>query len=556
MVEMKIISSLEKCFWDEKIESKKILSRATLLKNERFSFEAAYAETSDALYAKQVVFVKIDSPIADFISVSRIDDVPLRMPAYKDYKDENYLRTEPGLYPDLMIPVTEKTQLYVVPRELKSLWFDVYSENGINAGIYPVKISLENGAGEEIACASIELEVIDAMLPEQDIAVTQWFHSDCLSVYYQAPVFSDEYWRIVENFIKTAVKNGINTILTPVFTPPLDTAVGGERPTVQLVSVKKSSDGSYSFGYDNFDKWVSICEKCGVKHYEISHLFTQWGAAHAPKIMACVDGKSEPERIFGWETDAHSEEYRIFLRAFVSDLLCHIEKIGLKGRCFWHISDEPGGEQLQSYLKSKEAIADLLKGEIIMDALSNYEFYESGAVENPIPANNHIEPFIEHNVPNLWTYYCCGQAVDVSNRFVAMPGARNRIIGTQFYKFNIVGFFLCGYNFYFSQYSVSPINPYTCTDGEYFVPAGDAFSVYPAPDGTAYETMHLVHFTQALTDLRALKLAQSLCGRDAVMAAIENGIDPITFKSYPHDSDYLINMRETINGMIKQKLNK
>ena len=53
-------------------------------------------------------------------------------------------------------------------------------------------------------------------------------------------------------------------ILTPVFTPPLDTAVGGERRTVQLVDVKVEKEG-YSFGFEKFERWVSICKKCGYQ---------------------------------------------------------------------------------------------------------------------------------------------------------------------------------------------------------------------------------------------------------------------------------------------------
>ena len=95
--------------------------------------------------------------------------------------------------------------------------------------------------------------------------------------------------------------------------------------------------------------------------------------------------------------------------------------------------------------------APLLEGFPIMDALSNVDFYRSGAVEHPIPANNHIEPFLQENIPGLWTYYCCSQNTDVANRFVAMPAARSRILGVQMYKYNIAGFLHWGYNFYYSQ---------------------------------------------------------------------------------------------------------
>src|SRR5690554_7174209 len=38
-------------------------------------------------------------------------------------------------------------------------------------------------------------------------------------------------------------------------------------------------------------QWVEMCNRLGIEYFEFSHLFTQWGAAHAPKIMALVDGK-------------------------------------------------------------------------------------------------------------------------------------------------------------------------------------------------------------------------------------------------------------------------
>ncbi len=49
--------------------------------------------------------------------------------------------------------------------------------------------------------------------------------------------------------------------------------------------------------------------------------------------------------------------------------------------------------------------------------MSDYGFFETGAVKNPIPALNHIEPFLENSVPDLWAYYCCGQYKKDANHF-------------------------------------------------------------------------------------------------------------------------------------------
>ena len=341
-------------------------------------------------------------------------------------------------------------------------------------------------------------------------------------------------------------------LLTPVFTPPLDTEIGGERLTTQLVDVKKTEIG-YEFGFSKLDRWIDMCNRVGIRYFEIAHLFTQWGAAHAPKIMACVEG--EYKRIFGWETDATSEEYTQYLRAFLTAFLSHMKARGDDGRCYFHMSDEPNKLHIDRYRAVKASVADLLEGYPIMDALSNFEFYQDGLVELPIPSNDHIAPFIEANVPGLWTYYCCSQAVGVSNRFIAMPLWRTRSIGLQFYKFNIVGFLHWGYNFYNASLSKGTINPYLDTCAGFMFPAGDAFSVYPAQNGEALESIRILSFYEALQDARAFRLAETLCGRERVIEELELTFgEEIRFDRCAKSAEPLLQIRETINKMIAENI--
>ena len=196
-------------------------------------------------------------------------------------------------------------------------------------------------------------------------------------------------------------------------------------------------------------------------------------------------------------------------------------------------------------------MAGLLSGYRIMDALSNLDFYKTGAVDHPVPANNHIEPFLEAKVPGLWTYYCCGQYKDVSNMFISMPSARNRILGVQLFKYDIEGFLQWGYNFYNSQYSDYAVDPYANTDGDGFVPAGDTFQVYPGADGMPEESIRMAVTTQAMQDLRAFEWLGELMGRSVVKEMIDEGLaEPVTFSRFPRSQDYLINLRRRVNQAI------
>ena len=186
---------------------------------------------------------------------------------------------------------------------------------------------------------------------------------------------------------------------------------------------------------------------------------------------------------------------------------------------------------------------------MIFDALSDYKFYESGLVTCPIPSNNHIDIFLENKVPNLWTYYCCSQKYDVANRFMSMPSYRNRIIGLQMYKFDIVGFLHWGYNFYYSQYSRRKINPYVVTDADGAFPSGDSFSVYPGEEGPL-ESIRLKVFKHALQDMQALKCLESYTSKQEIVKLMDKEVS-ITFSKYPQNSDFILNLREEVNEKIK-----
>ena len=550
MILTRITSSMEKCFLDSSIADYPELSHLSALKNERVSFQLLYTDdTVDAAipYRASSYNLQIEGIDKSLFLVRRVESVPVTVPSLNEGGDGNFLRTAPGLYPDPLLPL-HKGGIFVMRHQLQALWIEIDLCDRLPAGEYTVTLKLADGQKTVHAENSLTLTVINALLPEQEMILTQWFHADCLANYYNVEPWSEEHWRIVESFAATASKNGINMLLTPVHTPPLDTAVGKERKTVQLVDVFVEN-GEYSFSFDKLDRWIEMCNRVGIRYFEIAHLFTQWGAQRAPKIEAYVEG--EYKRIFGWETDSASEEYTRYLRAFLTAFLAHMRARGDDKRCYFHMSDEPNKLHLDRYRAVKASVADILEGYPIMDALSNLEFYQDGLVELPIPSTDHIEPFIEAGVTGLWTYYCCSQGVGVSNRFIAMPLWRTRSIGLQFYKFNIVGFLHWGYNFYNAALSRNTINPFVDTCAGHMFPGGDAFSVYPAQDGSAIESIRILSFYEALQDVRALKLAETLCGRERVIEEIESLFgEKIRFDKCAKSAKPLLAIREKINQMI------
>ena len=540
------LSSLEKVFPDERPTAVPFKA-GSLFENEAFSFQIAYHWSE---FTRNGISISIESSLAAHLRISKVGLVPCELPNWSDH-DEDVLRVAPGLFPDPLLPLDDEG-LTLLPEQWRSLWIEVDGgtkrAGSLPPGTHPIHIRFLNGSdtgSEVLGQVSVALEVLPLQLPRQEILHTEWFHTDCLATYYGDQVFSDAHWHRIRQYVETAVAHGMNTLLTPLFTPPLDTAVGGERPTVQLVDVRLeqehapaadpyrepeqklpvsadpyrkpeqmmsvTADTRYVFGFERLEQWMALAEACGITHFEMSHLFTQWGAEHAPKIMATLqDGKQQ--RIFGWETDASGEAYVSFLNQFLPALLGFLRQTGREGKVLFHVSDEPSMQHLSSY----RSASDILRrhtGDIpVIDALSDFAFYEQGLVANPIPANNHITPFLEAGIPHLWTYYCCAQNRGVANRFFSMPSARSRILGIQLYLYDIAGFLQWGYNFWYTQNSRRRVDPFKETDAGYAFPGGDAFVVYPGPDGPI-ESLRLKVIREAFQDLRALKLLESRIGK-------------------------------------------
>lgn len=520
-----LVSPLDKLRYGE---TPRNFSRAlSALKGETVSFQVAW-KLDDG---ERSVQFRLVAPGA---RVRRVMHVPVGLAAYPD-ADEDTL-TESGLYPDLLRDWDQPFRAFCDRWE--SAWLDVsFSEPGDHA----VRVEALDMQGNPLFELVQKVHVVNAELPEQTLIHTKWMHLDGICRIYRVQPFTEAFYAIFEKWVRLAVSRGINMILTPIHTPPLDTCIGGERMTCQLVDVWEEN-GEYRFGTQKLEDWFRRLRAWGVEYFEMAHLFSQWGAKCAPKIVA-ADGR----RLFGWDDASTGERYASFVPQYVRAVVQAIDRAGMRERCFFHISDEPGVDARETYMRCRALVDGEIRGFPIMDALSDFSFYQTGAVGLPIPSVDHIGPFVEASVPNLWTYYCCGQYKKVTNMFIAMPSWRNRILGWQLFKYDIAGFLQWGFNFYNSQVSLYPIDPYLVTDGDGAFPAGDPFQVYPGEDGVPEESIRIMVTAHALCDLRALRLLERLKGREAALAIVQD----ITFTEYPRNLDGILDLRDRVNAEIE-----
>src|SRR5699024_5584591 len=331
--------------------------------------------------------IALAGEVAGSARVHAVRRVPVSSPAPAE-PDEHYLATAPGEYPDLLEPLPDG--VVRVERGIwEALWIDLVDAP---PGEHDLTLTLAAAEGGQVLAEQVlRLRVHPHRLPPLTITNTHWFHADSLSTHYDVEVFSERHWELIEAFLASAREMDVNSVLTPVWTPPLDTAEGHTRPFVHLVGIREEG-GEYSFDLTRLDRWLALCRTLGFTGIEIAHLFTQWGAQHTPAIQ--VETADGLEHRFGWHVAATDPEYRRLLEALIPALRAHLEA-HWDGQVLWHISDEPHEDQLESYRAAKRQVEDLLAGADVVDALSSLAFAEQGVVDTPIVATDHVGPFLE-----------------------------------------------------------------------------------------------------------------------------------------------------------------
>ncbi len=518
------------------------ISSLCVLKGERASYQLAFCTDCSVEYK-----IEIESEIKEHLNIYKIGCVPVMRAVHQPITmyDDNYISTESGMYPDILYPFTGDTiraQYY-----FQGIWIE--TDDSIPAGNYKIKFTISNSA--ESASQTMNLEVLPLELPASELKYGVAVHADCIATYYNMEVFSEEHWQMLEKFISYSGEYGSNMLVPPIFTPPVDTQVGGERLTVQLVRIYKDDD-KYTFDFANFERYIKMCQNAGIKYFFMPPFFTQWGAEFTPKIIACENG--EEKRIFGWDVKSTDEKYLNFLRQFLPALTDCIKKLGIEKNTMFSLSDEPFGEEaVKRYGILSAFLKPYLEGFTTLDSFSSYKQYKKSGADVPLVATSVINDF-EGKISDLYVYYCCAEDYRLSNRFIAMPLYRNRCFGYQLYKYNVKGFLHWALNFYNAQLSVRPINPFFETDSDGGFPAGDAFSVYPAKDGPI-PSMRFIAFGEALQDLRALRLLESYIGRNEVIKLLEDVAGEITFENCARCARTILEIRNRVMNKLKNFIN-
>lgn len=385
----------------------------------------------------------------------------------------------------------EERELTLSPGRYHAVLIVVEASRDEAPGLYRGAVRFTVGA--QTVSHDYALRVYPTLLPEAaSLHITYWLSPDPKDLTSGTPPawWSEDHWRLLESTGRTLRWFGQDCILTPT--------IKGEHP---LVETTRCRDGTYTFGFDRFDRWVNTFVGLGF-HQCHGHHVIQWGALHG-----LDEATGEQTVLIKSRT---SDAFLPFLRAFYRALGRHLAANGWTDLYLQHQADETG--DVEYYRTLTETLRTQAPGVRTIDAINKVPEQLSSLVDVPVLAVVFLEKqgrLVESRRESgreTWFYNCCSPPPPYPNRHLDEALTNSRLYPWLGFRFGAAGYLNWGANIYRGadpyKTSVGPVPGGSQDPGH---PPGDNWHFYPTEDGLI-GGMRMMAFREGLQDSTLLTL--------------------------------------------------
>lgn len=341
---------------------------------------------------------------------------------------------------------------------------------------------------------TFEVEVFPASVPEagpNDHKYVNWLGSRAIAAYHNAPLFSDEWYRMFEKYLRLGKYGRQNMALLPAdlyFDLREDAAVLNE---------------------EKLDRLIAILDKVGIYWIEGGHLAgrkdNEWEAVQAEVLLThgLIPGSGEEE-----------------LGRLCSQLYAYLKKKGLTKRWIQSFMDEPLDCLADAYTAGVRIVKSAMPGISVADATIARETI-AGTVDYWCPTIDKFKKYRDfferrHSIgDHILVYTCLDPAGNFCNRFLDQERLRQVWIGWAPALYGSIegylhwgGMFMDRLDFYRLSAPLPDITDYDASRSS-CLPAGDSAVMFPGFH-EAYSSTRLEAHRIGLEDLALLQRVREM----------------------------------------------
>ena len=550
-LQMEIISPMQRVFPSTSVVAKKKpVIELWAARNEYESFQIAIQ--SD----QEVTINEVETSDLTNISNGEVQsgkNFSYRFPGYV-FLEKNTDKTPtteldgkaPGMFPD---PFEEGSTLKFTGT--RSLWGTWYVPRGTKPGDYGGELVIHTSSG--MMQIKVLLHVWGFTLPEKpSLYVTNWLHTSQIEKWYRVKRGSAEYWEIIDKIAQDMIAHRQNVIFTPL----------------NLIRSTQAADGSFSFDFSDYEKWVNIFLHRGFQVFEGSHLFHSRNS-YDIRLHAGLSAKSVE---FG-EKELATPKGQKFLQTFLEALQHENLRLGIQGKYLQHIADEASPEKVPLYREVATLVQLKMPGVAIIDATELPEETRIGMMDIPVTMMGKPVSKTARGTGaqwGKWWYTSVAHKGKLPNRFIDYPLIKIRMIPWLTWRAGMSGYLHYAYNWWYTPSGKSLWEDVT-QSGSY--PPGDGFVVYPPQvnrERSLISSLRWEAFRDGLEDYEYLNLLDQwnrkvegknnsvqfespVCeklGDQSAALLKEIRTEVVNTESYPRDPEVVHRIRRRIGGTL------
>ena len=357
---------------------------------------------------------------------------------------------------------TKTAAIAVQKNTTQPIWLSIKVPENTKPGNYKGTIKI---LGNDEVTLSINVEVLNKILPAPSkwhYDLDLWQHPASIARVHKVPLWSNAHFALMKSYYQLLANAGQKTITTSIVNEPWGHQTYDDYPS--LVKWTKKKDGSWTYDYSLFDKYVSFVMSCGIDQRINCYSMVPWKIA-----FTYFDENLQKEVVF---TDAiGTPSYNTFWKTMLTDFTQHLKQKGWFNKTYIAMDERPmkAMQDVIKLLKSvdqnwKIALAGDYHPEIEND-IDNYCI----ASKWQFPANV-LEQRTKQGKISTW-YTCCTEPYP--NAFSFSSPAEQVWMGWYTAGKNMDGYLRWAYN----SWTKNPL-----TDTRFTAwPAGDTYQIYPGP---------------------------------------------------------------------------
>ncbi len=168
----------------------------------------------------------------------------------------------PYLVPDV---IDRETSKKLVAKNVRPVWLTLEVPRDAAPGKHKVRLDVLNAKRRKVATLRLTVEVLERTLPRPaDYAfnLNFWQQPYAASRYYGVEPWSEKHLEIMSTYAKMLARAGQKSATAILFYEPW--GVQSNDKFEPMVHTVKKADGTWTYDYKVFDKWITLLDSCGI----------------------------------------------------------------------------------------------------------------------------------------------------------------------------------------------------------------------------------------------------------------------------------------------------